>query len=100
MDIPLDSNKTPSENAQFYFNKYQKLKKSKVIITKEIARTKTEIIYLEQLLQQIEVASEQDIEEIREELREEGYLKQRNTNKKKKKKRKSKVRAIYSYRWN
>ncbi|TXL67625.1 fibronectin/fibrinogen-binding protein [Cerasibacillus terrae] len=91
MDIPLDSNKTPSENAQFYFNKYQKLKKSKVIITKEIARTKTEIIYLEQLLQQIEVASEQDIEEIREELREEGYLKQRNTNKKKKKKENPKL---------
>src|SRR5690625_839553 len=41
--------------------------------------------YLEQLLQQIDVAREADIEEIREELREEGYLKKQTQGKRKNK---------------
>ncbi|WP_330949038.1 Rqc2 family fibronectin-binding protein [Virgibacillus sp. MG-45] len=81
--IQLQTNKTPSENAQSFFKKYQKLKTSRQVIEIEIEKTISEINYLDQLLQQIDVASEEDIEEIREELREEGYLKHKSKQKKK-----------------
>lgn len=84
LTIQLDPQLSPSENAQHYFKQYQKLKKSKQIITKEIKRTKNEIAYFEQLLQQIEVANEIDIDDIYEELQDEGYLKKRRTKSKKK----------------
>ena len=83
--IQLDPQLSPSENAQHYFKQYQKLKNSKKIVTIEIARTKKEIAYLEQLLQQIDVASEIDIADIYEELQEEGYIKRKRLNRKKKK---------------
>ncbi|WP_106497678.1 Rqc2 family fibronectin-binding protein [Lentibacillus sp. Marseille-P4043] len=83
--IELNPNKTPSENAQGFFKTYQKLKTSKQMVEKEIAKTNEEITYLDQLLQQIDVAREADIEEIRDELRDEGYLKKQRHRKKQKK---------------
>ena len=84
--IDLNPNKTPSENAQGFFKTYQKLKTSKQVVEKEIIRTNGEIDYFDQLLQQIDVAGVEDIEEIREELREEGYLKKQRSKGKKKNK--------------
>jgi predicted ribosome quality control (RQC) complex YloA/Tae2 family protein len=75
--IPLDVQKTPSENAQFYFKKYNKLKKSVQFIDEQIDATNAEIEYLDALLQQLESASASDVSEIREELEEGGYLKRR-----------------------
>lgn len=72
--IELNPDKSPSENAQQYFTKYRKLQTSLKMAEKELDKTKKEIDYLNQLLQQVEHANEKDIEEIREELREEGYL--------------------------
>ncbi|QDP40123.1 Rqc2 family fibronectin-binding protein [Radiobacillus deserti] len=83
IEIELNPNKTPSENAQTYFRTYQKLKKSKQMVVQEIEKAKEENQYLEDLLQQIEGAREQDIDEIREELREQGYLKTKSHHKKK-----------------
>ncbi|WP_458413951.1 Rqc2 family fibronectin-binding protein [Schinkia sp. CFF1] len=77
--IPLDPLKTPSENAQSLFVKYQKLKNSVDIVKEQINLTNIEIDYFEGLLQQIESASPKDIEEMREELAEEGYLKMRKS---------------------
>ncbi|MFD2208767.1 NFACT family protein [Virgibacillus halophilus] len=85
MIIPLDPYKTPSENAQNYFKRYQKRKNSKIAIEKEIEKTKTDIAYFDQLLQQIEAAGDDDVEEIREELREEGFLKKQSHRKRKNK---------------
>ncbi|MFD2628325.1 NFACT family protein [Oceanobacillus kapialis] len=86
LTIDLNPNKTASENAQGYYKSYQKLKKSKEVVEQEILKTDEEIAYLDQLLQQLDVASTEDIEEIREELREEGYLKKQQTKKKQKSK--------------
>lgn len=85
MTITLDPNKTPNENAQEFFKRYRKLSTSKTIIEKEIVKTEAEMAYFEQLLQQIDDASISDVEEIREELREEGYLKKRRKARKKNK---------------
>src|SRR5699024_6134916 len=83
----LNPNNTGSAEAQGVLKTYQKLKTSKRIIEKQIIKTKAEMTYLEQLLQQINVAREADIEEIREELREEGYLKKQTQGKRKNKPR-------------
>lgn len=83
--IQLQTNKSPSANAQHFFTKYRKLLTSKKIVKKEMIKTRKEINYFNQLLQQLDRAREVDIEEIREELREEGYLKKRMKRKKKKK---------------
>lgn len=83
MTIELDPQKSPSQNAQFYYKQYQKLKKSEEIVQIEIEKTKSEIEYFDQLITQLELAREQDVEEIREELIEQGYLKQRKREKKK-----------------
>lgn len=84
--IPLDPQKTPSENAQKYFSKYQKAKNSIEVVQQQIEIARSEIQYFEGLIQQIESASPRDIEEIREELMEGGYLKQRQSRNLKKKK--------------
>ncbi|MCH5474079.1 NFACT RNA binding domain-containing protein [Bacillus cereus] len=83
--ITLDPLKTPSENAQRYFQKYQKAKNSVVVVEEQIEKTNEEILYFDSLLQQMEAASSKDIEEIREELAEEGYVRNRKTKNAKKK---------------
>ncbi|KUP07053.1 hypothetical protein Q75_05855 [Bacillus coahuilensis p1.1.43] len=81
--ITLDPRKSPSDNAQKYFTKYQKSKTALKMVAVQIEKALEEIEYLDTLIQQLESASTQDLEEIREELREEGYLKKVFTKKKK-----------------
>ncbi len=83
--ITLNPLKTPSENAQRYFQKYQKAKNSVAIVEEQIEKTNEEILYFDSLLQQMEAASSKDIEEIREELAEEGYVRNRKKKNAKKK---------------
>lgn len=80
--IHLNPHKTPSENAQLFFKKYQKLKTSKKVVRREMKKSDQEVAYFDRLLQQMDVAKEADIDEIREELSEEGYLKQQKQGKK------------------
>lgn len=82
--IPLDVRKSPSENAQHYFQKYQKSKNAIIHIHEQLEKNVEEIQYFELLLQQVEYASQKDIEEIREELSEQGYMKARKLKKQKK----------------
>ena len=82
--IPLSIRKTPIENAQSYYTRYTKAKNALVMIEEQKAKTIEEIDYLDMLNQQIQQASPSDIEEIREELAEQGYLKARILKRKKK----------------
>ena len=43
MTVPLDPTLTPQENAQRYFNKYNKLKRTYEALTELIEETKAEI---------------------------------------------------------
>lgn len=90
VEITIDPEQSPSENAQRLFKNYQKLKNSKKVVEVEINKADEEIRYFDGLLQQIEVGSVEDINEIREELREEGYLKKQRKNSKKNKVQKPK----------
>ncbi len=82
--IPLNPLKSPSENAQSYFLKYQKAKNAVIHIEEQLEKNAEEIRYFDNLYQQIENASQKDIEEIREELSEQGYMKARKNAKQKK----------------
>lgn len=79
ISITLHPQKTPSENAQAYFQKYNKAKKSVAFVEEQISLAKNEIVYFENVYQQIESASPKDIEEIREELMDGGYIKKKQT---------------------
>ncbi|MER1998414.1 MAG: NFACT family protein, partial [Lysinibacillus sp.] len=82
--IPLSVRKTPIENAQGYYTRYTKAKNALVMIQEQKQKTVEEIDYLDMLNQQVQQASPSDIEEIREELAEQGYLKARILKRKKK----------------
>lgn len=82
--IPLDSRKTATQNAQSYYSRYTKAKTALLKIEQQFEITKEDIDYFELLLQQVMQASPTDIEEIREELMEQGLLKMRASKKKKK----------------
>ena len=75
--IPLDPRKTPSENAQKFFTRYQKAKNALEIVQSQIEHAQQELAYFETLQQQLEAAAPKDIQEIREELAEGGYIRQR-----------------------
>ncbi|MFC4320241.1 Rqc2 family fibronectin-binding protein [Litchfieldia salsa] len=81
--IPLNPQKSASDNAQQFFQKYQKAKNSISIVEDQIKKTEEEISYFDTLYQQIESASPKDLQEIREELIEEGYLRSRQQKNKK-----------------
>jgi predicted ribosome quality control (RQC) complex YloA/Tae2 family protein len=78
LTISLNPGATPSENAQAYFKKYNKAKNSLEIVDQQMALAQQEVDYLDTILQQLEGAGVKDLEEIQEELIEEGYLKNRN----------------------
>lgn len=82
--IPISERKTPVENAQSYYNKYNKAKNALIMVKDQIQKTENEIQYFEMLMAQVNQASPADIEEIREELAEQGYLRMRASKKKKK----------------
>ncbi|RCW50019.1 Rqc2 family fibronectin-binding protein [Paenibacillus prosopidis] len=75
--IDLDPQLTPSDNAQRYFRRYTKHKNSLSIVEEQMEIARTEIVYFEALLQQLDNASLADIGEIRDELVEQGYMKER-----------------------
>lgn len=75
--IPLNPRKTPSQNAQKYFSKYQKAKNALSIVVEQIEKAYEEVAYFDTLLQQVQSASPKDIHEIREELVEGGYIRER-----------------------
>ncbi len=83
LTIKLDPALSPNQNAQKYFQRYQKLKNAVKLIHQQIAETKEEIAYLESVLAQLEIASPMDLAVIREELIAQGYVKNRSKRRKK-----------------
>ncbi|MFF5993255.1 NFACT RNA binding domain-containing protein [Lysinibacillus sp. KU-BSD001] len=82
--ITVSPRKTPIENAQSYYTKYNKAKNALIMIEEQKQKTEDDISYFDMLAQQVQQAAPADIEEIREELAEQGYLRLRASKKKKK----------------
>ncbi|MDU2122063.1 MAG: NFACT RNA binding domain-containing protein [Clostridium celatum] len=87
--IPLDENKTPSENVQSYYKKYNKLKKSEESAIDQLEKNDAELQYLYSVLTNIEnCESYTEIDDIKEELISTGYVRKRKSNGKNSKKSK------------
>ena len=81
--IPLDNTKTPQENAQRYFDKYNKQKRTFEALSKLIQETQDDITYLETISNSLDIAlTEDDLAEIKEELIHAGYMRRKFTKKK------------------
>ena len=80
--IPLDDTLTAQENAQKYFDKYGKLKRTYEALTSLTEETREEIEHLESISTALDIAlSEDDLVQIKEELTQYGYIKRHNTGK-------------------
>ena len=97
LKIPLDPLLTPQENSARYFKQYQKAKTANRILAEQIAKGIGELDYLNSILDELSRCElEQDFNDVREELRNAGYLKLRGTNRKEGKRSASKPRVFYS----
>lgn len=86
LEVPLNPKYSPVENAQRYYKRYSKLKKAESLLRRQIPYTQHEIEYLENVLVSIENSTEiEDLDEIKENLIEDGYIKGRKKKKKKQK---------------
>ena len=78
IEIALDPTKTPSENAQKYFSRYNKAKRTLAALEIQIKQNDEELEYLENVLIAIENAADaSDLSEIREELAQQGFVKRK-----------------------
>lgn len=78
LEIPMDAQFTPNENAQKYFKKYNKTKSGADNAKTQIQEIQEEINYLESIKESlIKCDNIQDLEEVRNELEEEGYVKKK-----------------------
>ena len=81
--IPLDNTLTPHENAQKYFDKYGKLKRTYEALSELTVQVKSEIEHLESILAALDIATQEaDLVQIREELVESGYIRRKGGAKK------------------
>lgn len=83
--IPLDIQKSPSENIQRYFKRYQKSKNRIEELTEQLAIAQKEISYLENVLLSIsQIETYDEISEIQDELAKQGYIRRMGNHKSKK----------------
>lgn len=82
--IPLDPLRTPQENAQRLYHRYTRMKHAQEMLTQQIAAGEQELGYVENVLYVLSAVQDvKQIEEVRAELLEAGYIKNRDKQKKK-----------------
>ncbi|HKL41626.1 MAG TPA: NFACT RNA binding domain-containing protein [Clostridia bacterium] len=95
--IELKENKSPADNAQLYFKKYNKLQHAQVELQKQLKKSQEELDYCEAIMNSIEIAEDtESIDEIKEELIEAGYINKKSKQKKKKKQMKDYLKEYKS----
>ena len=74
--VPLDPEISAIENAKSYFNRYSKLKRTYEAVTEQLEQTGEELAHLESVRLYLDNASsEDDLDQIRAELHQAGYIK-------------------------
>ncbi|MCX4357225.1 MAG: NFACT RNA binding domain-containing protein [Oscillospiraceae bacterium] len=74
-EIKLDARLTPSQNAQRYYAEYRKLDTAEKMLTELIKKGADDLVYLDSVLDCISRnENEQELNEIRRELREQGFV--------------------------
>ncbi|WP_298529346.1 NFACT family protein [uncultured Ruminococcus sp.] len=75
VEIKLDVRKTPSQNAQHYYNEYKKAVTAEEKLTVQIEKGEDELQYLDSVFDSLtRASSENDIIQLRLELSEQGYI--------------------------
>lgn len=93
VEIKLDLRLTPAQNAQKYYKRYAKLKRTLSALTEQRAETEQEKSYLESIRCALEAADDlRDFEEVQTELENLGAIKPENTAKGKKREEKAPFR--------
>ena len=88
VSIPLDPLLTPQQNAAKYYKRYTKARTAEKYLREQMALAERDLAYLESVLAELQQAeTEQDFLDIREELREVGFLKKQRSGKKGKRER-------------
>ena len=83
--ITLDPSLSPSQNAQRYYKKYNKAKTALTEASKQLSASRDDLAYLESTLSMVEHSeSVEDINAIRSELADQGYISRRLKTQKKK----------------
>ena len=76
MRVKLDPALNATQNAQKYYKEYRKAKTAQQVLGEQIAQAEQELLYVDSVFDCLSRAqSESELNEIRQELREEGYLK-------------------------
>lgn len=82
VDIPLDKQLTPVQNAQKYYKKYQKARSAQQIARLQKEKTEAELRFLEGALDDLsKCTAEAELQEIRGELQKAGYVRAVHTRK-------------------
>ena len=80
VDIKLDPLLTPQQNAAKYYKEYNKAKTAEEMLTIQIGKGERELEYLNSVLENLDLAEgERDLQEIRQELADTGYLRRGKT---------------------
>ena len=88
--IPLDPLLTPGENSKRYFARYNKLKRTYEALTEQVKETGQELEHLRSIQTALDLAQEEsDLADIKRELTDYGYIKQKGGGRKKEKQEKS-----------
>ncbi len=87
IEIKLDPKLSIKENANKYFQIYQKKRKGKAYIEEQLELSRNSLTYFEALMQQLDIANYQDALDIKEELIRYGYIREKKYGKQKKKKK-------------
>lgn len=81
--LSLDPELTPLQNAQKYFEKYGKLKRTYEALSQLTVETMREIEHLESIMTALDIAQkEEDLVQIKEELTQSGYIRRKGNTKK------------------
>ena len=82
ISIPLSVLLSPQQNAAKFYKDYTRMKNAEKELTRQLALGREELSYLKSVLEELDrAATEQELEEIRQELRDGGYLKQDHSKK-------------------
>ena len=77
VDIPLDPLLTPQQNAARYYKDYKKAQKAEEMLAIQLEKNRRELDYLDSVLEMISLSEgDRDLQEIRQELMDNGYLRQ------------------------
>ncbi|MDD7059893.1 Rqc2 family fibronectin-binding protein, partial [Porcincola intestinalis] len=99
LKIQLDSTLTAQENAQRYFDKYARQKRTAEALTVQIEQTESEVRQLEAISTFLDQAeTEADLAQIREELEQSDYVRKRTVTGKKKGSSRTKKSEPYHFR--